>query len=247
MAGSSRGFWAGFMSLFGGARTVLRLQRAWPLALVPAVLFVLLEAVWVVLSFDALRPWVLSALSGEGALRSYGATAVSWLATLVGAAMGWIVSALLAPVLSAPALERIVKLVEADLGAPPRASVGVFRELRCGLESMLLGVALVAPLGLLLAGIGLVAPPAAAVTAPLQFLLGALGVAWSLLDYPLTLRGIGVRERLRLMKRNGPAVLGFGLAFGLAFWLPCAGLLLLPIGVAAATELIFRLNEVEPT
>ena len=228
------------MSLWRGARTILRSPRAWPLALVPAVSFVLLEALWVALSLDVLRPWMRSALSGEGELRSFGATAASWLLTLLGVAMGWIVSALVAPVISAPALERIVKLVEADLGAPPRAPVGFFRELFCGVESMLLGVALVVPLGLVLAGIALVAPPAAVVTTPLQFLLGALGVAWSLLDYPLTLRGVGMRERLRWMKRNGPAVLGFGLAFAAAFWLPCAGLLLLPIGVAAATELVFR-------
>jgi CysZ protein len=237
----------GFISLLGGARTIIRLHRAWPLALVPAASFVLLEALWIALSLDMLRPWVRSALSGEGELWSYGATALSWLATLLGAAMGWIVSALLAPVISAPALERIVKLVEADLGAPPRAPIGFFRELGCGLESLLVGVGLVIPLGLLLAGIGLLAPPTAVVTTPLQFLVGALGVAWSLLDYPLTLRGVGVRERLRLMTRNGPAVLGFGLAFGIAFWLPCAGLLLLPIGVAAATELVFRLNEMKPT
>jgi uncharacterized protein involved in cysteine biosynthesis len=39
------------------------------------------------------------------------------------------------------------------------------------------------------------------------------------------------------MRENFPPVLGFGLAFMLVFWVPCCGVALLPVGVAAATKL----------
>jgi uncharacterized protein involved in cysteine biosynthesis len=39
------------------------------------------------------------------------------------------------------------------------------------------------------------------------------------------------------MRRHFSAVLGFGAAFTLVFWVPCFGTLMLPVGVAAATAL----------
>jgi uncharacterized protein involved in cysteine biosynthesis len=85
-------------------------------------------------------------------------------------------------------------------------------------------------------------PPLAVVITPLKLLLGALGVAWGLFDYPLTLRGIGARQRFAFMKRHFTVVLGFGSAFSLLFWLPCVGLLMLPVGVAAATRLYWEIE-----
>jgi CysZ protein len=205
--------------------------------------FAALEAIFLALSWMLLRPWVLAATSGAGDLREWGSTLLSWLAALLAAAAGWIVAALVAPVLSAPALERIVTLVEAQIGAPPRASIGFFLELLCGLRATLLGIALIAPLELVTWLVALFFPPAATVITPIQFLLGAVAVAWSLFDYPLTLRGVSAGDRLGLMRRHARAVLGFGCAFALAFWLPCTGLVLLPIGVAAATQLLWQLDD----
>ena len=64
----------------------------------------------------------------------------------------------------------------------------------------------------------------------------------SLFDYPLTLRGSGFRARLALLRANPLCFLGFGLTFALVFWLPCCGVLLLPVGVAAATWLLPQLE-----
>ena len=70
--------------------------------------------------------------------------------------------------------------------------------------------------------------------------LGALGVvtalllAWGLVDYPLALEGMGIRDRLRWSRRNFGAMLGFGLAATVAFAVPGLGLLLLPCGVAGS-------------
>jgi uncharacterized protein involved in cysteine biosynthesis len=88
----------------------------------------------------------------------------------------------------------------------------------------------------------LAVPPVSLVTTPLKLALGALGVSWNLLDYPLTLRGIGARERIAFVKAHAATALGFGAAFTLSFWLPCCGILLLPVGVAAATELFHTLT-----
>jgi uncharacterized protein involved in cysteine biosynthesis len=72
--------------------------------------------------------------------------------------------------------------------------------------------------------------------------LVSLAVAWNLLSYPLTLRGVGARERVRLLSRHAPAVLGFGAAFAAISLVPGAALLLLPAGVVGATRLSERLT-----
>jgi len=181
-------------------------------------------------------------LSGQGAVQNFGASALSWFSVAVGGVVGWFVAALLTPLLSAPALERIVGLVEADLGAPPRRALGALGELACGLRAAALGIALFLPPVIALTLLELALPPVAVITTPIKLALGALGVSWNLLDYPLTLRGIGARARIAFVKAHAASALGFGAAFTLSFWLPCCGILLLPVGVAAATELFHTLT-----
>lgn len=232
-----RDFWIGFRTLFAGFQRIARLPQSYPFALVPALIFVVLEVSFVALSVRVLSPWVHAAFSGDSALRNFGATALSWLSVAVGCVLGWFFAALATPVLSAPALERIVGIVEADLGAPPRRPLGTLAEFACGLRATALGVTLFVPPVLALTLLEFALPPVSVVTTPLKLALGALGVSWNLLDYPLTLRGIGARARLAFVKEHAASAFGFGVAFGLSFWLPCCGILLLPVGAAAATEL----------
>ncbi len=236
------GFWRGFVAPLGAARQLLGLPSAWPFALVPAVVFVLLEAAFVAASWRFLRPWVNGELAGEGTLRHVGATALSWVSVVLAAALGWLMSAFFAPMLSAPALERIIGIAEADLHAPARAPLGFIAEFWCGARSLLLSGALTLPAVALLTLLEVVVPPVAVVATPAKFLLGALGIAWGLFDYPLTLRGIGARQRLAFMTRHFSVVLGFGVAFSLVFWLPCLGIVMLPIGVVAATRLYWEIE-----
>jgi uncharacterized protein involved in cysteine biosynthesis len=242
VASTAHRFWIGFRALFAGFRRLARLPKSYPFALIPALVFSVLEVSFVALSLRVLSPWVHNALSGRGALQNIGASAASWLSIAFGCVVGWFVAALLTPVLSAPALERIVALVEADLGAPPRRALGVLAELACGLRAAALGLALFVPPVIALTLLELALPPVSIVTTPLKLGLGALGVSWNLLDYPLTLRGIRARDRIAFVKANAATSLGFGLAFTLSFWLPCCGILLLPVGVAAATELFHTLT-----
>jgi|SRR6188768_936939 len=245
MASAVRNFWTGFRVVFAGFRRLARLPKSYPFALVPALIFSVLEVGFVALSWRVLSPWVRAALAGNNALQNFGASALSWLSIAVGGVVGWFIAALLTPVLSAPALERIVGLVEADLGAPPRRSLGTLGEFACGLRAAALGVALFVPPVIALSLLELALPLVAVVTTPLKLGLGALGVSWNLLDYPLTLRGIGARTRVAFVRAHAASFLGFGVAFALSFWLPCCGILLLPVGVAAATELCDTLTRAD--
>jgi uncharacterized protein involved in cysteine biosynthesis len=246
VARAAQDFLLGFRAIFAGLQRLLRLPSSYPFALVPALVFSLLEAGFVTLSLRVLSPWVRGALSGQGSIQNLGASAASWLAVALGCLAGWFVAAVLTPPLSAPALERIVGLVETEIGAPPRRALGVLGEFACGLRAAALGVALFVPPVIALSLLELVLPPVAIVTTPVKLALGALGVSWNLFDYPLTLRGIGARARIAFVKAHAASALGFGAAFTLTFWLPCCGILLLPVGVAAATELCHTLARRDP-
>lgn len=248
------GFGRGFVAPFGAIASLLRAPRTWPFALVPSLLFGLLELSFVMLAWLYLRPRVAEAVAGGSWLDWIGIDAVqravpelaSLGAVLLAAWLGWRLSAPLASALSSPALERLVSMTEAELGVPERAPLGFLSELGCGTRSMLLGLALTVPLEVALTLLELVVPPIAVVATPAKFLLGALGVAWGLFDYPLTLRGMRARERFSFMVRHSSVVLGFGVAFALVFLVPCFGTLMLPVGAVAATRLYWAIERAAP-
>jgi CysZ protein len=238
------GFWRGFSALFEGMRSLLGQTRAWPYALVPALVFMLLEGSIIYLAVEHVKPMVSASVDADG---GFWATLAAWLSALVFAGFGWILSAALTPPISAPALERIVAIVEQDLRAPERQSLGFLAEMSCGIRSMLLGSAITLPIVLTLTVVELLFAPAAVVVTPLKLVIGALGVAWGLFDYPLTLRGIPARQRMAFVKRHVGLVLGFGTAFALVFWVPCCGIVMLPVGVVAATRLLWEIERSAPT
>lgn len=243
------GFWRGFTSPFGAAAMLLRTPRAWPFACVPPALFLVLVTVIVSSAWTYLRPEILEAMEGAAWLRwlyfdllkELAPELASWLAMLVTAVIGWRLAMPLASTLGAPALERLVGFADEELKAPPREPIGFFAELWCGARSMLLGLALTLPIEIVLWVLELVVPPIAPITTPLKFMLGALGVAWGLFDYPLTLRGMRARDRFGFMMRHLPVVLGFGIAFAALNLLPCCGVLMLPVGAIASTRLYWQL------
>lgn len=244
------GFGRGFTAPFGALGLLLRTPRAWPFALVPPIVFGLLEVLFVVLAWHYVRPWVLGAVTGASwldylyfdALRALVPQAASVGAVVLAAWLGWRLAGPAAGIVSAPALERLVGFAEAELRAPERPSLGFFTELWCGMRSMLLGLALTLPLEILLTLLEVFFPPIAPLTTPLKFIMGALGVAWGLFDYPLTLRGMRARERFGFMMKHFSVVLGFGVAFALLFLVPCFGTLMLPAGAVAATQLYWAIE-----
>jgi len=242
------GFRAGFGAVFGGLGFLSRTPRAWPYAMVPAAILTTLVFFLSWATLSQLQPlfegWFGTPTSWWGKL---GAEIISWLGAVLAAVLGILIALALTPPLSGPALERIVALQEKELGALPRPDLGFFAEMWCGLRAQFAAAVFAGPLLLMLAVVDLFFAPAAVVTIPLKLLIAAFALAWNLFDYPLTLRGVRVRQRLRLVRTYKSTLLGFGLSFALLFWLPCLGVLLLPVGVAAATKLLWRILEHDPS
>ncbi len=242
-SGSVRpGFVAGVASLPRGFAEVMHTPELRALAVVPALVLVILTGVISAAAVFAIRPWFVEHLpETTSSFGRAGESAAGWLLAALLALLGWYLALALAPVFSAPALERMVQVVERRAGAPPRAPLGFWRELGCGLRSVGGALSVALPVYALLWLVGFVFPPATVVTLPLGAFVGALLVAWSLFDYPLTLRGFGFRARLALLRRHFACVAGFGAAFALAFTLPCCAVALLPVGAVAATRLSCQL------
>jgi uncharacterized protein involved in cysteine biosynthesis len=103
-----------------------------------------------------------------------------------------------------------------------------------------------APLLALLSLADLVFPPGAVLTVPLRLAFGSLWLAYTLFDYPQSLRGYPVRRRLRLLRRGFAPALGFGLACSALFWFPCATPFVLPAGVIAGTRIFWEIQRSYP-
>lgn len=241
----------GLSSVFRGFGFLVKTPATWGRAAVPPFLFLLLLGTAGFTLVTWFRPVLLGWLGAPEAAaasdwRSVGTEALAWLATLLAFGPAAVVALLLTPPLSAPALEGIVALRERALGLPERADPSFWDELRCGLRAQLFGVFVVGPVALLCWLGGLLLPPLAPVLTPLSLLCTCFGVAWNLLDYPLTLRGVGARQRFAFVRRHALACIGFGGAFTAVFWVPCFGILFLGAGVSAATELLWSLAALDP-
>jgi uncharacterized protein involved in cysteine biosynthesis len=218
---------------------LLQTPELWPAAIVPTVVFLLLGSGLGACAVLFARPWLIERLpDASSSWERFGVDALGWGFALLLSVLGFYLALALAPVLSAPALERIVERIERRLGVAPRAPLGFVSELLCGLRAMAGAACVALPISAVLWLVGALVPGAIVVTLPAGLLMTSLLVAWGLFDYPLTLRGIGFRARLDLLAKNFGAVLGFGAAFALLFWLPCVGVALLPVGAIAATRLV---------
>ncbi len=241
------GFRVGFGSVFRAAGFLFRAHRLWPISLVPgAILFALVTA-FALLAVLLLRPAVTTWLNPEGGpYAALGAGLAGWLVAILAGALGALLALAITPPLSAPALEHIVSARERSLGVPDRQPIGLFAEMAFGLKAQLFAAGFAVPTLAVLWAIDLLFPPAAIVTVPLKLVVVSAALSWNLLDYPLTLRGVRLRDRLRLMAAHKAAILGFGLAFAALFWLPCFQVLMLPVGVAAAAELMWTILARDP-
>lgn len=236
------------MALPLGLRFLLGRRRLWPAAATPVLVLLGLLiplAWWSIASFG---PWLSAAIFADPSTwYEQGARVlVRWVSSALAALLGFWLALLLAPVLSAPALEQLVRARESELGGGSRPRHGLWHELKCGLEAQLGGLLLAMPLWLLYWLVGLALPGAALLLLPLHVLPLALGLAWNLLDYPLTLRGIRLRERWALLRQSPGPVLGFGVALAGVTLIPGAALLLLPAGVVGAAQLVWRLLPDDP-
>jgi CysZ protein len=233
------GFGEGVAACLGGINFIITTPSVWLHALVPALMVLILAC-----SLGALGIWGAEQAVNVfiGQTSGFWSTTSSWALTIFLAVTAVILALLLAVILAQPfsvfALEAIVRAQERALGvgsaSPPTWLQSMLLSLR--VASFTLGAAL--PIYVILFILDIVFPPAMVATVPARFLFSAWLLAWNFLDYPLTLRGMGLRARFGWLSERPTAFTGFGLAWAFILVLPGMALLLLPMGVAGATRLV---------
>jgi CysZ protein len=232
------GFGTGLEAFLGGINFILTTPSVWLHALVPALMVLVLACALSWLSIWSVGQAVSAFL---GQTSGFWSTAGSWVLTILLDVAAVLFALLLAVILAQPlsvfALEAIVHAQERALGGPRRPRLTFLQSMLLSLRVALFTLAAVLPTYVLLLIVDIVFPPAMIVTVPLRLLFSAWLLAWSFLDYPLTLRGMGLQRRLRWITARPTAFTGFGLAWAFVLIFPGMALLLLPMGVAGATRL----------
>lgn len=235
------GFVMGTRELFAGLGFVARTPSIWPLALVPvAIALVTTTAVGATLA-TIVMPRIAALLGPHAVLKVLAQILAAVLVVILAALIG----AGVAQPLSGPALNRIVRRVEADVGAPPWPETGFVEDMGRALGSMMVGYLFGIPLLAILSIVSLVAPPAVFVTFPLKIVVLALLFAWDFCDYPLSIHGLPLSARLDLVVKHARAMVGFGVGIALMSLIPCALFFVLPVGVAGAARLTRKIERFE--
>lgn len=232
--------------LIWAARYIRATPASWFAAAVPSGIASALSLLFGFFAVRTFSPWLANALSPEGEAWRFVWHIVRWLSLASGVYAGLLASLWITPALSAPALERLVRLTEETVDAPPRRAQGFWFELTCGLRAQLALVVVTLPIALALWLLGWILPLLSPIVLILQSILLGLAVSWNLLDYPLTLRGIGYQQRWGVASRNAGTLLAFGLPFAALFWIPGLGIVLLPVGVVAATRILWTQLILDP-
>jgi CysZ protein len=239
-------FGAGLRAVFGGYRYLFKTPDIWPLALVPTVVALVLASV---LGTIAVRgaPALVAALVDKptGGVWSVLYVVLQVLAAVVALALALALSFSLGKPLSGPALERILRRVEGDLGAPTWPAPTLLQDIGRSLQSTLIAAAFTLPILAVLALVSFFFPPASVVTFPIQLAVTAIAGAWDFCDYPLSIRGVPVAQRIDFVRRNFGAVMGFGFGLALLSFLPCTLLIVVPAGVIGAAQLTVSLERWE--
>lgn len=245
------GFFAGVRAVFGGLGFVVSTPSVWGWALVPVVIAAILfggagaAAIWAGTEFSSRL--IGGANDAGGAWLTFGLWALRIVFWVIGLLLAFVVAMSLAQPLSGFALEAIAKKQENTLSARERswpdqpAVAGFLRSLRVTFTALAVGLPILAVLG----AITLLFPPASVVTIPLKFVVTGMLAAYDLLDYPFSLRGRGVRDRVGFIRDNFAAVLGFGVTTAALLLVPGVGLFLLPFGVAGAARLVHERDEAQ--
>jgi CysZ protein len=236
------GLVAGAGAMLTGLGILVKTPALWPLALVPAAIGTAITAALSAVAVGFVPGLVAQWLGAEHA--TLGVIA-GVLATVVAIVLALVVGFGLAQPLSGFALEKIVHHVEASEGATAWPQTSFLTNLKRSLASVAMSWAFGMPVLALLLIVNFVFPPAVVVTVPLKLMVVALLVAWDLCDYPLSIRGVPIRERVAFMGRNAGAMIGFGFGLALISLLPCALFLAIPAGVAGATRLIAAIERAE--
>ncbi len=234
-------FRAGLVAPYRGLRFLMGRPDLWILALVPAAWAMLIGSVGSVAALEYVPDLVAWLFGSDGSWIAQAAvSAATFLATAMGVLLSVVLGLVLAQPLSGPALERLARAFEVELGAPERPIVPFWRQLGRSAGGVMIGLAFGLPVLLALVVLSLAVPATVWVTTPLKVLVVGMMVTWDLMDYPFTVRGWSLRMRAGWMRENLGAVVGFGLSLGVVIIVPCVHVLLLPIGAVGATFLYYE-------
>jgi uncharacterized protein involved in cysteine biosynthesis len=238
------GLWQGFCAPFRGTLHIAARPRLWPLSIVPTALFALCVVLGLggaVAAYGPVARRVHAAL-GQGALAALGTGAAGVLAVLLLAVAVVLLAFVLVPPLAAPFMDALAARVDArDLPEEP-VLTQVVRSVRVALA----GVLLVGGAQLGFWALTLATPPLAPVWAALAAAVGALGLAYDALDWPLSRRRYGVRARLAWMRAHKGLSAGLALGVWLLSLVPGLSLVLLPAIVVAGVSLVNAAEGVAP-
>jgi CysZ protein len=230
----------GVRAFFGGVGFVVGTPRVWGFAVVPILVATVLFVVFAWLAIAAVNAvsGAFFAAPSESVWSAVGVWTVRIVLGLVGIVLAFVVAMSLAQLLSGFALERVSREQELALGGRTWPDQPLVASTLRSLRVTLVGLVAFVPILAVLSIVGLLVPPAAFVTIPLKFVVTGVLAAYDLIDYPLGLRGLGVRARFEFLSANFAAVLGFGTSVALVLMVPGGALLILPFATAGATRMV---------
>jgi CysZ protein len=213
--------------------------RVWGYALVPVGMMLLLTCgLGVAGVWGAERASDAAFGAAPGTWGQVGSWALTVSLALVGFAVALLLALVMAQPLSGWALERISHAQERAMTGHSGPRSSFLLSFLVTLQAVLLSLAVGGPVLAVLFTVAFFFPPAAVVTVPLKFLVCGWMLAWDFIDYPLSLRGLGLPARVRWVWHNAGAFTVFGLAWAGLVVIPGVVLLLLPMGVAGATRMV---------
>jgi CysZ protein len=230
----------GLNAFVGGIGFIVSTPAVWGWSLVPLGFIALLSVGLCGLSWWG--AWEASkAMIGE---EKFGTWTLTVLFGLLGAMLAVLIALTLAQPCSSFALEAICRAQERAMVGHASPAIPYWASLLRNLKVIIATLILGSGSMLLLFMIEFFFPPAAVVTVPLKFLIGGWLMAWNFLDYPLGLRGKGLRASVGWVFRHFGAVTVFGMTWWSLVLFPGAVLFLLPMGVAGATRLVVEADGV---
>lgn len=230
-------FGHGISSFFRGFSLLARMPDTYGLALVPVA-----AAIVITFAIASVGAWFVPDLiekwMGGG---GFWTVLLQVFASIVFILFSVLLGLGLAQPASGPALEAIVRRTEKKLGYPEHEPTPFITDVVRSAGSAALGIggALAVVIALTLVGF---IPGAVIITVPLKIIAAAFFLAWDVIDYPLSVRGVKLGQRLAFVARNFKAVAGFAVGLGLVALIPCGFLLILPVGVVGATALVAPLS-----
>ncbi len=236
-----RGFWSLFASgliLFNRPEFACKLRAPFlaNFLVLGVVFFGLFFGLW-----ELFEWWISGSWGWFEWLRPAGSWVTGILSMLLAAVTLFLVSPVLIETVMGPFLDPLADVVEKIHGGKEMAPAdpGAWKSVVAGVRSsaQILAIQIVIlPLCLLLSltGIGAI----------LAILLAAIlnAVVW--FDIPLARRGLGLRYRLSVVRKNWPVALGFGLAFQFGLVIPFFNFLILtPAAAVSVSRLYLRFEK----